>query len=179
MSRASPASRPFTASSSTAAAGADERSRFGGGADLLRQPGVARDHVLKDADHAAVLGAGDVPGDDGALLGEPVPFAQVGRGADLAGPVGEGGDVEPVRLHQVRAQARRDPAAAVEVVDEPGVVQHEAPFALAALGGGSPGGAEDVVPVRGAVHLVVPEAVLPRWRRAGNRAGCRRRASVR
>ena len=141
------------------------RRHQGGGlgrrADLLREPGVPGQHVFQDPDHPAVVGACHVPGHHGSLLGQPVPLPQVRGGAHLAGPVGEGGHVQPVLLHQVGAQARRDAAAAVEVVDEPGIVHHEAALALAAPGCRCLGRAEDVVPAGRAVHPVMPQAELP------------------
>ena len=54
-----------------------ESRRLRGRADLLRQPGVARDQVLQDSHHPPVIGAGDIAGDDGALLRKPVPLPQL------------------------------------------------------------------------------------------------------
>lgn len=138
-----------------------QRRSLGCGPDLLRKPRLARDQVLEDPHHAAVGGVGNIARRHGSLLREALPFAELRGRAHLAGAVGEGGDVEPVRLHQVAAQPGRDPAVPVEVMDKPGVIDHETPLALVPPDGGGPPGAEDVVPVGGAVHHMVAEAVFP------------------
>ncbi|GGJ11051.1 hypothetical protein GCM10010052_05690 [Paenarthrobacter histidinolovorans] len=109
-----------------------ESGHLGSGADLLHQAELTGHKILQDPDHAAIFSMGYIGSVNRSLLGEPVPLAWRRRGTDLGGPVRKGSNVEPMRLHEVRAEAGRDGAAPVEVVHQPGIVAGEAGTALLA-----------------------------------------------
>ena len=110
----------------SARVGGCQRCALRGTTDGLGEVEFAAERVFEISDGPAIGGFGEVGGEHRSLFVQPGTAAGHRSGSDLAGGVGEGGDVQQVRLTQVGREAGWGIAALVDLMGEAELILFQA-----------------------------------------------------